>query len=94
MAVQGQGVATMFAVQQADAFAFCDIWEIGPVIVFKGSGIAYRQLVFIRLPNQIAQRAPDGSNLAGSPVTHICYVGEANHRAVHDVAGKFVVSSA
>jgi len=62
MAIQGERVATMNAVQKPDAFPFVQ-WVIASVIIF--SGIAAGIGKFIWLPNHITQRAPDGSDFAG-----------------------------
>src|SRR5450432_1895261 len=92
MAVQGQDVAALFAMQPPDSLAAARrrAGIIRPVIEFKTAWIQRTQLVFIRLPEQITFRAPNLKGLGGMDGGGRAI---AAHRPVHDITGKLVVSS-
>ena len=42
MAINGENIAPVFAMQGTDAFSTSrrSVWKVGPVVEFKGAGIA------------------------------------------------------
>jgi hypothetical protein len=91
MAIQTHGIATILTMQPSDAFG--GIREIETVIVFERPGIALRNRVLIRLPQQITHGTPSRRDLTGnSNVGRICTATWiARHRPIHNVRGKLVI---
>lgn len=95
MAVEAERVAAVFGMQPSNAL----IARIGatgrnrgiicPVIEFKRARISRSAGIFVGLPKEVAQRVPALSELA----TAVRVVVAAD-RAIHDIAGEFIVATA
>jgi len=87
MAIQSKNISPVFAMQGTNALATIGrgIGIVRPVVKLIRAGIAWSQSVFVRLPQQVAQRTPDGGALARGSGGRGILGGKTAHRAIHDI---------